>query len=611
MQSVQTLSTQIQEIIGLLDNSNTNTNNQQIRPATKSKPKQFTELKTNEDDNDANDELGGAWDGRPKTARGTRDYNPGDMIIREQMMSSIKRNFTKFGGQFMETPVFELRDILMDKYGEDEKLIYDLAKQEAETLCLRYDLTVPLARYVAMNRKDIKSPFKAARVGRVYRRDQPYMSKGRLREFWQCDFDIIRTAEPQNKLDLILDDMETVALTIQQLRDLIGDCFVLLINNRKLLDTIMDICKVPTDKIKAISSAIDKLDKKDWECVKEEMIEKGIDGETAEMLRRFTEINGTPDEVLTKLRNDKYLKQRLENNDVSTIQALQEFDLLLSFVKSYNSDLFQFLRIDMSMVRGLDYYTGIIMEAQFADKEIASQYGSIAGGGRYDKLVSRFVTSDKEQYPCVGSSIGFERIFSYLKNTRGINVGVQTDVLVCEATSKSDSDASGYGLYAARLQLLQELRLNTSMNVEIMSKLKPGFRDQIDYAESREIKWMIILGESEIQNNTVNLRRLFCKGDIVLTKDAKRGRILEVITTSKQPQFKCEPVDEAEKDKKKKSGKKAKDWILNKKQIKSIIQNGVEITLPQIEGLPRNELLPFFIKVGQMNANDNTSNDSK
>ena len=139
------------------------------------------EIKSNDDEEDANDNAGG-YDGKPKCPRGTRDYGPGDMIIREQMMTSIKRNFNKFGGQFMETPVFELRDILMDKYGEDEKLIYDLAKQEQRHYV--FDMfNVPLARYIAMNRKDIKSPFKAARVGRVYRRDQPYMTKGRLKNF--------------------------------------------------------------------------------------------------------------------------------------------------------------------------------------------------------------------------------------------------------------------------------------------------------------------------------------------------------------------------------------------------------------------------------------------
>ena len=258
--------------------------NDPFNPQSKSVILSTSESKYNDDDNinDNADDDNTSSGFKVKTARGTRDYSPGDMIIREKMMSSIKRNFNKFGGQFMETPVFELRDILMDKYGEDEKLIYDLAKQEAETLCLRYDLTVPLARYVAMNRKEIKSPFKAARVGRVYRRDQPYMTKGRLREFWQCDFDIIRTVDTnwmqssENQLDLVLDDMESVALTIQNLIDLLGaNQFVVKINNRKLLDAILDICKVPADKVRAISSAIDKLDIKEWECVKEEMVEKG------------------------------------------------------------------------------------------------------------------------------------------------------------------------------------------------------------------------------------------------------------------------------------------------------------------------------------------------
>lgn len=459
-----------------------------------------------------------AYNGKIKCPKGTRDYNRGDMIIRESMMRKIKNNFNKFGGQFMETPVFELRDVLMDKYGEDEKLIYDLAKQEAEPLCLRYDLTVPLARYVAMNRRSLKSPFKAARVGRVYRRDQPYMSKGRLREFWQCDFDIVRTAEPKNKLDLVFDDMEIVALTIQQLIDVFKNtntAFILLINNRKLLDCVLDICNVPTDKIRTISSAIDKLDKKEWAYVKEEMIGKGIDVECAEMIRRFTQINGTPDMVLKTLKNDEYI---LENQKVSdkSVEAIKELELLLKFLKYYNEGYMKYIKIDMSMVRGLDYYTGIIIEAQFADKEIAEQYGSIAGGGRYDRLVERFVKTKEEKYPCVGSSLGFERIFSYLKNTTCIDAGVSTDVLICELSQRNDGRE--LGLYCERLKLLNELRNISTLNVEIMNKIKPSFRDQINYCEQRKIKWMCIIGEDEIKNNTVNLRRL------TLNNEGKGGK---------------------------------------------------------------------------------------
>ena len=297
-----------------------------------------------------------------KTAKGTRDYNAGEMAIREQMMGSIKNNFDKFGGQSMETPVFELRDILMDKYGEDEKLIYELEDQGGgESLCLRYDLTVPLARFTAMNRKNLKSPFKAARVGRVYRRDQPRMTKGRLREFWQCDFDIVRTGwddEKSNSLDLVLDDCEIIALVCQILTDLNFGGFKVLINNRKLLDAILEICQVTKDLIRPISSAIDKLDKKEWNEVKQEMIEKGISGESAEKIYAFTKISGTPEKVLEQLRNNESLKGT--NVSKRSSDAIREFELLLQFLGEYNKEFLNYVLIDMSMVCVFFYVCVII-----------------------------------------------------------------------------------------------------------------------------------------------------------------------------------------------------------------------------------------------------------
>jgi len=510
------------------------------------------------------------------------------MVIRERMMTSIKRNFNKFGGQLMESPVFELRSILMDKYGEDEQLIYDLAEQEAEVLSMRYDLTVPLARFVAQNRKELRSPLKAARCGRVYRRDQPYMTKGRLREFWQCDFDIIRVADTawmadaENRADLVLDDMEIIALMIANLRDLLEPVFakgqrpfIVRLNNRKLLDAILAVCSVPSDKVRAISSAIDKLDKKDWECVREEMVEKGIDAQSADKIRTFTAIRGPPGEVLEQLKT----LPALQSEEAKS--AIAEFESLLAFLDAYDSELMGYLEIDMSMVRGLDYYTGIILEAQFADKTTASQFGSIAGGGRYDRLVSRFVTSSSEQYPCVGASVGFERIFSFLKETQGIGVGVSSDVLICALGDDVPT--------AERLKLLRLLRTETRLNAEIENRRAPKFRDQINYAEQREIRWMVIVGGDELKKGTVNLRRLTLKGDIIVTKDGKRGEILGVVQKDGQkwPQFRVRASDAKYKN---------KEWLLNKKQIKGVVQNGIELEL-QTKDLPRAELVAFFDKL--------------
>merc|ERR1712087_521796 len=203
----------------------------------------------------------------------------------------------------------------------------------------------------------------------------------------------------------------------------------------------------------------------------------------------------------------------------------------------------------------------------------------------YDQLVSRFVSSTVEQFPCVGNSLGFERIFSYLKNTKGIGAGVSTDVLICEL---SGDNKSGLGLYKERMRLLNELRSSTGLNVEIVNKIAPSFRDQINYAEQREIKWMVIIGDEEIENGTVNLRRLTLVGDTIVTKDGKEGEILEVVTleNSKWPQFRVRPAVS-------KSGKGKNEWMLNKKQMKGIVQNGVNLDM-QTKGLPRNELIAFF-----------------
>merc|ERR1712228_748151 len=183
---------------------------------------------------------------------------------------------------------------------------------------------------------------------------------------------------------------------------------------------------------------------------------------------------------------------------------------------------------------------------------------------------------------------GFERIFSYLKNTKGVGVGVSTDVLICELSNK---DGPKFGLFKERLTLMNELRVCTSMNVEIMNKICPSFRDQINYAEDREIKWMIIIGDDEIKNDTVNLRRLTLCGDTIVNADGKQGVIQEIVVSekSKWPQFRVKPLVA-------KKGKKNKDWMLNKKQLKKVVQNGIELEL-QIQGLARKELIDFFNRI--------------
>ena len=222
----------------------------------------------------------------PKIAKGARDLKPDQMAIRERVFNTIVDTFESRGAVTIDTPVFELKETLTGKYGEDSKLIYDLKDQGGELLSLRYDLTVPFARYVALNGI---SNIKRYQIGKVYRRDQPQMNRGRFREFYQCDFDVAGSS-------LLVADAEVIKVTTDVLRKLqLGD-FRLKINDRRLLDGILEVCGVPAEKFSTICSAIDKLDKMSWESVKNEMVEqKGLDTASADEVGRFVAMkSGSP-----------------------------------------------------------------------------------------------------------------------------------------------------------------------------------------------------------------------------------------------------------------------------------------------------------------------------
>ncbi|CAH9118762.1 unnamed protein product, partial [Cuscuta europaea] len=329
----------------------------------------------------------------PKIPKGTRDFAKEQMAIREKAFSIIVEVFERHGATALDTPVFELRETLMGKYGEDSKLIYDLADQGGELCSLRYDLTVPFARYVAMNGL---TSFKRYQIAKVYRRDNP--SKGRYREFYQCDFDIAGQFEKMGP------DFEVIKILTELLNELhIGDYEVKL-NHRRLLDGMLAICGVPKEKFRTICSSIDKLDKQSFEQIKKEMVgEKGLSEETADKIGTFVKERGSPLELLQKLKHEG--SKFLENNESAL--ALDELEILFKALdksKCINKVVF-----DLSLARGLDYYTGVIFEAVFKG---AVQVGSIAAGGRYDNLIG---TIGSKQVPAVGISLGIERVFAIME----------------------------------------------------------------------------------------------------------------------------------------------------------------------------------------------------
>merc|ERR1719266_3246302 len=231
-----------------------------------------------------------------KTAKGTRDYQPAQMAVREKVFTRIVDTFKRHGAETIDTPVFELKEVLTGKYGEDSKLIYDLADQGGEILALRYDLTVPFARYCAMNKV---SNIKRYHIAKVYRRDNPSIQRGRLRELYQCDFDIA------GEYDAMIPDAECAKIVHEILTAVDVGKFVIKVNHRKILDGIFEVCGVATDMFRCICSAVDKLDKAPWEEVRKEMVdEKGLEAKAADRIGEWVQMSGG-EELVEKLLGSK------------------------------------------------------------------------------------------------------------------------------------------------------------------------------------------------------------------------------------------------------------------------------------------------------------------
>lgn len=479
-----------------------------------------------------------------KTPKGTKDWCGSDAILRDRIFTTIADVFKRHGGTALDTPVFELREILAGKYGEDSKLIYDLQDQGGEICSLRYDLTVPFARWLAMN-PDVRS-IKRYHIAKVYRRDQPAVSKGRMREFYQCDFDIAGTFDP------MVPDAEVMRIVSEVFEELgWNGRYTIKINHRKILDGVFQVCGVPEDKIRPISSAVDKLDKMPWADVRKEMVDgKGLDGAVADLIETYV-MNKGGRELLDKLLQD----ERLTAN-ASAKAGLDDMALMMDYLEAFN--VLDKISFDMSLARGLDYYTGVIYEVvtegsapavqsdapeaeklKKASKKGKSKnpededrsddptlgVGSVAAGGRYDNLVGMFLP--KAQIPCVGISFGVDRIFSITKARLEREQNVKTlrnsevDVLVMAFGGKGFT-----GMLKERMDICQKLwsvgiRVNTpypnlfpSMHTnipfqaEFSYKVKPKPQQQFKAAEDGGIPFGIIIGEDELAAGKVRIKEM-------------------------------------------------------------------------------------------------------
>ncbi len=424
---------------------------------------------------------------KPKIPKGTRDQMPSQMRIREAAFGAIRRVFKLHGAVEIDTPVFELKETLTGKYGEDQKLIYDLADQGGELLALRYDLTVPFARYLAMH--GVRS-IKRFHMAKVYRRDNPNMAKGRYREFYQCDFDIAGSH------GLMVPDAEVLSVVCEILDSLPIGNFVVKLNHRKLLDAILDICGCPSDLFRPVCSTIDKLDKLPWDAVRHEMVvEKGITDACADALGCYVTYSGPAWDLWHKLKNENTF-----SNHKKAAEAVQELKLLFEYMEAM--DTLKYVSFDLSLARGLAYYTGLIYEAVVTDTE--TKVGSIAAGGRYDGLVGMF-SSSSEQTPCVGVSIGVERVFAIMEvrtRSRAAQLRVSTRAIFIASI--------GPGLMTARMEVAKLLWM-ANISAEFSSASNPKFTPQLQEVLDRGIPFMVIIGENEHEKGVVKIKDINAK----------------------------------------------------------------------------------------------------
>lgn len=432
---------------------------------------------------------------KPTIVKGTRDFSPMEMSKRNYIFNTIKDVYSLYGFQQIETPALETLQTLMGKYGEEgDKLLFKVLNSGdflrkvddnelierntlklASQLCekgLRYDLTVPFARYVVMHHDELQFPFKRYQIQPVWRADRP--QKGRYREFYQCDADVVGSDSLLNEVEL----MQIVDEVFQRF----GVRVILKINNRKILTGIAEMIGA-ADKIVDITVAIDKLDKIGLENVNQELANAGISPEAIDKLQPIISLQGTNDEKLNVIKNV------LKDSQVG-LKGVEEVTYILDVLKSMQ--LHNEIELDLTLARGLNYYTGAIFEVKAKDVSI----GSITGGGRYDNLTGIF---GKPGLSGVGISFGADRIYDvlnaldlYPKET--IN---STQILFINFGEKET---------AYCLPLVNEARSHG-----VSAEMYPDavkMKKQMSYANAKQIAFVAMAGENEMKENKITLKNM-------------------------------------------------------------------------------------------------------
>ena len=415
---------------------------------------------------------------KPSIPKGTRDFGPAEMVGRNYIFNTVRSVFRKYGYQCIETPSMENLGTLLGKYGEEgDKLLFRIQNSgEKAALApekgLRYDLTVPFARFVVQHQNEISFPFKRYQIQPVWRADRP--QKGRYREFYQCDVDVIGSKSLLNELELV-----------QIVDDVFGRMNVrvcIKINNRKILAGLADVCGQP-DKLVDITVAIDKIDKIGLDAVKQELFEKGLSEEAVAVIEPVLTLSGTTEGKLARMRE-------LLAGSAIGLKGLDEAETLFSLIAG--AGISQPVELDLSLARGLNYYTGAIFEVKALDFPI----GSICGGGRYDDLTGIFGLPNMSG---VGISFGADRIYDVLL---GLNLFPKDAAAAATVlfTNMGEKEAAWTIPVAAALR-------EAGIPCEIYpdtTKLKKQF----EYADRKGIPFLAIVGDQEMADGVVTLKDL-------------------------------------------------------------------------------------------------------
>ena len=437
---------------------------------------------------------------KPRVPRGMRDILPEQMIRRQYVIDVVRNVFEEFGFEPLQTPALELSEVLTGKYGPDaEKLIYQAGHVGGkEDISLRYDLSVPLCRVMAMY-PQLPKPFKRYQIDPVWRAERP--QKGRYRQFFQCDADTVGT-------ESMLADAENVNLIYQVLTRLGFKQFEININDRKLITGIGQFAGVPDEQLSGLYRSIDKLDKIGLSGVRGELMENQIPEPVIEKLLALLQIEGDTTTVLNAL------SEQLGDSEVAR-EGIAELEELSSYLTTLGVPS-EFYRVNVSMVRGLEYYTGPIYETVVEEPKI----GSITGGGRYDELIGSF---SKQGYPATGTSFGIERIidvmeeFDMFPSTVGKTV---TQVLV----TVFDAELAQESLKVAML-----LR-DSGIRTEVYCR-PTRISTQMKYADSKGIPYAVILGSDEVEAGTVAVRDLASREQRVVPREKLVEHIQKLAST--------------------------------------------------------------------------------